>query len=199
MKNLSLIILLLFNIVIVIINYKQKNDYKNLHTKLTVQYDILLSDYNSFIDKTYRYEGVKYNINNNATNILHKYANEYGTILIYRIPFPYCETCIVPVIKILQEFANENQINNILIVTSFPNMEEYNEFKQHTDNNQLNYINISELDLNINHKESEGSYTFIIQQSMKTESLFFNSKYNSRMFSIYLNTIKHKLKINESL
>lgn len=99
----------------------------------------------------------------------------------------------MPTLKQLKEFTHENQIDNILIITSFLDIKAYNKFRQEIDTNKFNYLNISEIDLNINSKESEGSYTFILQQSMKPLSLFFNSKFNNQIFASYLNSIKNKL------
>lgn len=192
MKNIILIILSLCNISFIVINYKQKKEYEDISTKLIINYETLFNDYKTFIDKMYTY-GNKLNTQNDADSILRAYIYKYETLLVYRIPFPYCETCIMPTLKELQTFASENQIKNILILTSFIDKKEYNKFRQQIDTNKLNYHNISEIDLNINSKESEGSYTFIIQKSMNLQFLFFNSKLNNKLFISYLNSIKNKL------
>ena len=193
MKNILLSILIFCNVSFIIINYKQKKNCENISTKLIIKYETLFNDYKGFIHKTYKYENVELNTNDSTSKILCSYIDKYGTLLIYRIPFPYCESCIMPTLKQLKEFTHENQIDNILIITSFLDIKAYNKFRQEIDTNKFNYLNISEIDLNINSKESEGSYTFILQQSMKPLSLFFNSKFNNQIFASYLNSIKNKL------
>ena len=109
------------------INYKQKKEYEDISTKLIINYETLFNDYKTFIDKMYTY-GNKLNTQNDADSILRAYIYKYETLLVYRIPFPYCETCIMPTLKELQTFASENQIKNILILTSFIDKKEYNKF-----------------------------------------------------------------------
>jgi len=156
--------------------------------------EYLFNDYIAFTNKIYTHEEAKLNTLHHADSVLNNYLNIYGTLLVYRIPFPYCESCIMPSLKELQKLSEEKQIDKILVLTSFLNEKEYSKFKQYVDTSKLNYCNIPELELNINSKESEGAYSFLIsKQSIKPQFLFFNSRLNNRIFISYLNTIKNKL------
>ncbi len=185
MKNLALILLITLNIFLCfsLLNNKKKNSF-TLEEKSKVDVYTSREISKSFIN-TLRYEHKQVEISDSAKMILNPFIKK-GNTLIFRINFPYCESCIYPVIEELNKNTKLKRLNT-LIITSFPNFEYAEDFNLFMKDKSLKAINIQDKYLSIDQTENTGAYLCVYESDFSICSIFFPNKYNFFILSDYLN------------
>lgn len=195
-KNILLIIFIACNLWLsfVLISNKQ-----NCDTQLSLLKEKSIDNFKAHITdtfiKTISYEDSRVKVSISAKNTISDlYSKGKDIKLIYRLNFPYCGSCIFPVIEELDAKCDEMGVDNIIIVSSFPNKEYAEDFDREMSDKKLRVINIPDIDFSLDNNGFNGSYLFLMDSSLHQESLFFTNKFNLFMLNDYLNFINNSMK-----
>ena len=150
---------------------------------------------NAFIN-TIKYEKTSFLISDSAkANIKKLYSDGSNFKLIYRLSFPYCESCIIPVIDKLISKCPQLCKMDIVIVSAFPMNEYAEEFNRTMKKRNLKIINIPEIDFCLDLNNFYGPYLFIMDSNFHHKYLFFTNKFNFFMLDDYIDFVNRYNKI----
>lgn len=140
-----------------------------------------------------KHEHMAFQISADAKIILDEiFSIENSTKLIYRLDFPYCGSCVYPVIEKLSD-APELLKKNIIILSAFPSEEFAADFNGFMKDKNLKVVNIPDLEFFFDSKNFIGAYMFLMNSSLIQEKMFFTNQCNQFMLDEYFRFIKQFL------
>ncbi len=190
-KNILLTTFIACNLWLCYLLITTKKEYnlnlQSLAAKSIDNYKDFISD--SFI-KSIKYEECSFHVSIDARKkILDLFSEKSNNKLFFRISFPYCGSCIFPVIDELESIYHNTGIDNIFIITSFPNEDYAKEFEDFMKTKKLKIINIPDVDFCLDTKGFNGSYLFIMDEELHHKKLLFINKFNHFILDNYLDYI----------
>lgn len=182
---------MLFDIWISIRAISKRNEYKSNILSLQDSHDLFINGMKDAYLNTIKYDNSKIQISDSAKCILEDIFNTgRNTKLVFRIDFPYCDNCVSPAIK---KLANNNigfKKEDIIILTSFPNMEYGNDFYEAIIDYNIEVMNIPFIEFNLTNCESTCSFLFIMDSQYSESRFLFINKYSSSIIDEYLTLCK---------
>ncbi|HAH59384.1 MAG: hypothetical protein KUL83_12565 [Lentimicrobium sp.] len=97
------------------------------------------------IFQTFQFEDANLLITDSTSQVLDSILDSKEK-LILRINFPYCESCVYPVIENIEKY-HKNSNQQFLVLTSFPNDDYAEEFHNFMNDKSVRVINISNQDI----------------------------------------------------
>ena len=195
-RNIVLIVLVACNIWLCIILILNKQDYNSKLSLLQAKsIDECKNQVSDAFTNTIKYAETSFILSDSATVIIKElFSTGNASKLFYRLSFPYCESCIYPVIdKIIKKYP-ELRKDDIVLISAFPTEEYAEEFNHDMENKKLRVINIPDIQFYLDRNNFDGSYLFIMDSNLHHKNLFFTNKCNLFLTDNYIDFIKQSNK-----
>lgn len=191
-RNIPLIIVIILNfwLCFIILSYRNKSVTETVQNPSFRYCEDEITE--GFLNSI-KHEHMAFQISADANNIFDEiFSIENSRKLFYRLDFPYCGSCIYPVIEKLSH-TPELLKNNIIILSAFPSEEFAADFNGFMKDKNLKVINIPDLEFYFDSKNFVGAYMFLMDSNLNQERMFFTNQCNQFMLDEYLKFIKQSM------
>jgi hypothetical protein len=187
---LAIVILVILNILLCLIGAKRNIVYHKQLEGIIENNNLEKSEISRAFLLSYMYQDSKITISEKMKEKLLSLGSK-TPIVILRINFPYCESCVYPVLDSLESnFSNLDK--RVIILTSFPNDDYAFEFNSYMANKPFVKYNIPSNDFVFYDSDEMGTFLVIMFPDLSFKKLFIPNKYNHFLLNQYLHLLFEK-------
>lgn len=182
-KNALIFLLFTLNILLCALfltkNKAHRTEFDNINTNIiNERWEVSRS-----IFKSFQFEDANLLISDSTSKFLNSILND-KELMVLRIHFPYCESCVYPVIENIEKYRRiSNQ--QFLILTSFPSADYAEEFNDFMHDKSLIVKNISNQDFNFDEYDNSSAFLIVLKPDISYHKLFFPNQYNTYIMEEY--------------
>ncbi|MDY0278751.1 MAG: hypothetical protein RBQ97_11780 [Acholeplasma sp.] len=144
-KNILIIALISLNFFLCVMFLKRNGAHISEYDKINIHIINERSEVSRSIFQSFQFEDANLLITDSTSQVLDSILDSKEK-LILRINFPYCESCVYPVIENIEKY-HKNSNQQFLVLTSFPNDDYAEEFHNFMNDKSVRVINISNQDI----------------------------------------------------